>query len=517
VKRKFTLGISLLTIILFLFAILIFQTIKSVSDHRKIKNDHQIILTMYLERLSNTQKALIHLYQYKSGLRKEFDSMINAILQNDEIIYEIRNKYAINKDKAICSVCQDVDQKFSDLDSHLLSHQEAFKNALSNVITASHSKRILMFQNEAIRGGDHIIEAITDMWLKSRKMNTEIQAIIETKEIKARYLIEIFLFITIVASSIILTIMIRSISNPIKKLVTGINMISNGRFDSKVDIVSNDEFGYIARNFNAMADNLKKSIRERDAVTQELNELNCTLEKRVILKTQELREAHNNLIRTEGLAIAGTIAASIAHELSTPLSTLMGYCQLINRKIPEEIGIAPYCNIMEKEIERCSTIMTGMLNLTRISNEEKSLTDINAMITDMLLIVRIQADCANVTVKDELDPSIPHIMVNSLGLRQVFMNIIINALQSMPDGGEIHIATSLAEAGKKIEVTISDTGCGISETDMSRIFKSFYTTKKTGTGLGLSICYAIIQAHDGNIRVKSEIGKGTTINVFLPV
>jgi two-component system NtrC family sensor kinase len=294
-------------------------------------------------------------------------------------------------------------------------------------------------------------------------------------------------------------------------------MISNGRFDSKVDIASNDEFGYIARNFNAMADNLKKSMREKDAVTQELNELNCTLEKRVILKTQELREAHNNLIRTEGLAIAGTIASSIAHELSTPLSTLMGYCQLINRKIPEEIGIAPYCNIMEKEIERCSTIMTGMLNLTRISNEEKSLTDINAMITDMLLIVRIQADCANVTVKDELDPSIPHIMVNSLGLRQVFMNIIINALQSMPDGGEIHIATSLAEAGKKIEVTISDTGCGISETDMSRIFKSFYTTKKTGTGLGLSICYAIIQAHDGNIRVKSEIGKGTTINVFLPV
>jgi two-component system NtrC family sensor kinase len=476
---------------------------------------------MYLEILSNTQKALIHLYEFKSGLKTDFDSMINNVLQNDEIMHEIRNSHAIHRDKAICTACKIVDQKFSYLDSDLFSdlfsYQEEFKNALSQAVISRNLKQLIIYQNEAIKQGNRIAEDITHMWFKSRKINKEIQATIEAEEIKAKYLVGIFLFFGVVTATIIVIIMIRSISNPINTLVRGINMISIGNFDSRVDIVSNDEFGFIARNFNFMADNLKQSIQERDAVTQELDELNCTLEKRVMLKTQELREAHNNLIRTEGLAIAGTIASSIAHELSTPLSTLMGYCQMINSKTPKEIGITPYCNIMEKEIERCRAIMSEMLNLTRISNEEKSLTDINATITDILLIVKLQANCANITVKDDLDPGIPHIMVTSLGLRQVFMNIIINALESMPDRGEIHIATSLAEAGKKIKVTISDTGHGISETDMSKIFKSFYTTKKTGTGLGLSICSAIIKANDGNIELKSEIGKGTTINVFLPV
>lgn len=516
-KKKFILGISLLIIIFFLFGIFIFQTLKATSVSQKIKNDHQIILTMYLEILSKTQRAMIHLHQYKSGLRKEYDSIIKDVLDNDEIIDNIRNNYATSKFKAMCNECHNVDQKLIDLSRNLKSHQEAFKNAVSPVIASVTVKQMLDYQGDAIREGNSIIESINDMWLKSSTMNTDMQAVIEAKEKQAQNLIVIFLFLTIVSSSIILFIMIRSISEPINRLVAGIKMISEGHFDSKVDIVSNDEFGYIAKNFNDMADNLKNSIQERDAVSQELNELNCTLEQRIRQKTQELKKAYDDLIRTEGLAIAGTIASTIAHELSTPLSTLTGYCQLISRKMPKENGLTEYCNLMEKEIKRCSHVMKEMLDLTRIPDDEKSLIDINATITDLLLVLSLQAKSANISIIDEFDPSLPHIMANGLSLRQVFMNIIMNAIEAMPDGGEIRIATSLAEAGDNIKISIGDTGRGIPESDISNIFESFYTTKKTGTGLGLSICYAITKAHEGDIIVRSEIGKGTTFDVLLPV
>ena len=267
--------------------------------------------------------------------------------------------------------------------------------------------------------------------------------------------------------------MTRAISNPINKLVAGIEAISSGKFDAKVDINSHDEFGYIAGNINDMADNLKKLIRERDDVTDELNELNSTLEERVLQKTQELEQVHNNLIRTEGLAIAGTVASSVAHELSTPFSTLKGYCELLSTKIPEELGLTKYCAMMEQEIDRCLYIMRGMTNLSRIYDDEKTITDINALIRDLLLFISLKAKSANISVKEELDPAIPHININTLGIRQVFMNIIINAIQATPGGGEIRITSSLLDADKKIKVSISDTGPGIPESELHNIFRTF--------------------------------------------
>jgi two-component system NtrC family sensor kinase len=517
VKRKFILGISILAIIFVLFGIFLFQSLKSISKYQMIKNDHQSISARYLEILTRTQKTLVDLYQYKSGFKKEFDTMVNDVLHTDTLLSEMRNNLENYELNPVCNECHNDNYKNSHKIDFIYFHQERFKNALSPVITSLNFKQVQAYQDEALREGNSIVSSISDMLNEWGKMNTDMRTEIEMKMIQIENILGIFFFITVVASIIIVLLIIRSLSNPINKLVAGINMISAGRLDSKVDITSNDEFGYIAKNFNAMTENLKISIRDRDEATHKLNEVNRTLEQRIFLKTQQLKKAHDNLLRTEGLAIAGTIASSIAHELATPLSTIMGYCEIMTRKIPEENGATSYCTMIQKEIERCSLMMKGMLNLTRISREDKSLIDINATLTDVLFFLSLQTKCNNISVKDDMDSLIPHIIASEIGIRQVFINIIMNAIHSMPDGGNIFIETSFNEAEKTINVRISDTGSGINETDMGKIFKSFFTTKESGTGLGLSICYAIIQAHEGNIEARSEIGKGTTFEIILPV
>ncbi len=158
-----------------------------------------------------------------------------------------------------------------------------------------------------------------------------------------------------------------------------------------------------------------------------------------------------------------------------------------------------------------------MLDFARAPEQEKTLTNINDILRDILLLVSYQPEYKNIVIKEDLNPAVPGIMAVHGQLKQVFMNVIINALQSMPEGGELIISTALNGDRKKIIVTVKDTGHGITEEEMSRIFQPFYTSKKTGTGLGLSISYGIIKGHGGEIEVKSDLEKGTAFLIYLPV
>jgi two-component system NtrC family sensor kinase len=227
--------------------------------------------------------------------------------------------------------------------------------------------------------------------------------------------------------------------------------------------------------------------------------------------------ANEQMLRNETLSLAGAFAAGVAHELATPLASIMSYLQVVNRQIDEEYKLKKDINIIESELQRCRDILRGMLDFARAPEKEKMPTNINNLLQELLLLVSYQSEYKKTKINKELDPDIPSIMAIPGKLKQVFMNIIINALQAMPEGGELNVSTAVNGNPQHIVVTIKDTGSGISEEDMSRIFQPFYTSKKTGTGLGLSISYGIIKAHGGEIEIKSDHEKGTSFFIYLPV
>ncbi|MBI5099409.1 MAG: HAMP domain-containing protein [Nitrospirae bacterium] len=515
-KRNFILGFGLIAFIFIVSGLFIYSNLSSIAKNHTITRDHQDIINLYLDIENEVKDIQIELHERWVGHTKDNAILGVYVLKSEDLLSRIRNTYGIHKHEAICNNCHHVAQKLNAPDKDLARHLSKLKEKI-NLIMANNATSTFALEKETEIEVSGIVDIINSLSLETRSMHGMMNKYMEASNASSRHLVVIAIISSFILSLIIMTFTIRSIMNPINRLIAEIEKTSDGDYTSKVDVVMNDEISSIARSFNAMKDNLKESDSQKKELIEKLQDFNNKLEKRVHAATEKLRIAHENLVRTEGLAIAGTLASGVAHELSSPLSTLMGYSQLINNKVPEEFGVAPYCNLMEKEIKRCEHILKGILDSVRTPNEEKSLIDINAMIIESVLFISLRAGCKNVFVKDDLDPQIPHVMANPIGLRQVLLNIIINAIQAMPDGGELRISTSFAEKDKKVVVSISDTGHGIAKNDIGKIFKTFYTTKKTGTGLGLSISYGIIKEHGGDITIKSEIGKGSTFEISLPV
>jgi two-component system NtrC family sensor kinase len=256
---------------------------------------------------------------------------------------------------------------------------------------------------------------------------------------------------------------------------------------------------------------------QKDQLMEELQELNSSLEKRVAEATEELRSAHEKMLRNETLSAVGTFASGVAHELATPLSSIISYFQMIKGKGLVSDELQQDCGIIEAELLRCKGILGGMLDFARAPEREKVPTDVNHLIDDLLKLIGYQKEYKGIAVQKRLDAALPPVLSIPGQLRQVFMNIIMNALQSMPGGGALSLSTSSAEEGKSVVIRVTDTGSGIPENELNKIFQPFYTTRQSGTGLGLSISYGIIKAHSGDIEVESTPGKGTTLTITLPV
>jgi two-component system NtrC family sensor kinase len=257
---------------------------------------------------------------------------------------------------------------------------------------------------------------------------------------------------------------------------------------------------------------------QKEKLMNELTDLNSDLDRRVQEATAELRAAYEMVLRNETLSAVGTFASGVAHELATPIASIMIYFQMVKERVPQEDKLADDVQIIEKELKRCNTILRGMLDFAKAPEKEKTLTNINAIIHDLLALVRYQpAYKRTIAIKEDLGPSIPMVPALPGQLRQVFMNVIVNALQAMPDGGTLCVSTSMSVDGRMVIVGISDTGRGIPQDELDRIFQPFYTGRETGTGLGLSISYGIIKGHGGEMEVKSKEGQGTTFFIYLPL
>jgi len=232
---------------------------------------------------------------------------------------------------------------------------------------------------------------------------------------------------------------------------------------------------------------------------------------------RELEHSQAQLVQAEKMAAVGRLAASIAHEINNPLQAIHNSLHLTLRPTLSEEKKARYLAMAQEEVERLIDIVRRLLEFYRPSRGRRAITDVNQVIDNVLALTNKRLQHGHVAVETHLAPDLPLLRVVPDQLAQVFLNMVINAVEAMPDGGRLKIRTTKTSDDQWIRVTFTDNGAGMDQETRASIFEPFFTTKRTGTGLGLAISYGIIERHGGQIEVDSVPGVGSTFAVRLPI
>jgi two-component system NtrC family sensor kinase len=219
------------------------------------------------------------------------------------------------------------------------------------------------------------------------------------------------------------------------------------------------------------------------------------------------------------MASVGQLAAGVAHEVNNPLGTILLYSHMLLEKLGVKDAQREEMEIIAKEATRCRDIVRGLLDFARQRKLQMENIDLNQILNEVLSLVSKQSSFQKVEIHKAFDPSLPPVSGDPVQLKEVFLNIVSNAGEAMPGGGKVTVSSKFNSGGGRIEVSIHDTGHGVSPENLNKIFMPFFTTKQIGqgTGLGLAIAYGIVKMHRGSIDVESRKGAGTTFLVKLPV
>jgi two-component system NtrC family sensor kinase len=302
----------------------------------------------------------------------------------------------------------------------------------------------------------------------------------------------------------------RYVTRPVRELVKGTQKVAEGDLDYSISIKGEDEIAQLASSFSRMTSDLRKADLE-------LVEWGKTLEQKVEERTEELIKTENQLIQSDKVASLGKLAAGVAHEINSPLTGILTYSSLLLKEKKEGDPDKEDLEVIVNETNRCKNIVKGLLDYARQTAPQKVLSDINQLVNKSIDLIAHQASLQNVKIEKKTSPDLPRIMIDLGQIQQVFINILLNAIEAMSEGGTLTIRTGME--GGMVVVRFTDTGVGIPEENLPKILDPFFTTKEQGkgTGLGLSVSYGIISRHKGKLEVKSKVGKGTTFTVKLPV
>jgi two-component system NtrC family sensor kinase len=365
--------------------------------------------------------------------------------------------------------------------------------------------------NQVVKEGTPWVErayVVNDWYITAyepiRNINNEIIGMLYVGELEQKYVdiqrqtVLAFLAITllgIVAAMSLAYLLSRRMSVPIRELASASREIEQGNLDAEVEIQSSDELGELAETFNAMA----SALKERD---------------------KQLREfTQSKIMESERLALIGQIAANVAHELNNPLQGIVTYSHLLLEKMPSENSATDSLKKIVIQANRCRDIIRGLLDFSRQRKPDKTICDINSVLDECVALIENQALFHNIEITKQFEEELPLVVVDPSQMQQVFMNMIINSAEAMEDRGYLELVTSFDLKEGFIAIEITDTGQGISEEDVEKLFDPFFTTKEVGhgTGLGLAISYGIIKEHKGTISVDTEVDKGTTFLIRLPL
>jgi two-component system NtrC family sensor kinase len=295
--------------------------------------------------------------------------------------------------------------------------------------------------------------------------------------------------------------LITKVTQPLRVLRAGVEAVSSGDLTRRVDVTSRDECGELAKVFNRMTENLQRSREE------------------LVTAVDTLKNTQAQLIQSEKLSGIGEFVAGVAHELNNPLTSVMGFSELLER-MDQDPQHQRYLGLIRKSAQRCQKIVQSLLSFARRHQPERKHSSINELIEGAVDFLHYQLKTSNIQIETEFDAELPKTMLDPHQVQQVFLNIINNARQAIEahqPTGKIKITTQ--KCGLNARVTFQDNGPGIPEANLAKVFDPFFTTKELGkgTGLGLSLCYGIIQEHGGTITVRSKPGQGAAFVIDLPL
>jgi two-component system NtrC family sensor kinase len=311
----------------------------------------------------------------------------------------------------------------------------------------------------------------------------------------------------------------RMVDRPLKQLEAGTERLSSGELGYQIELQSHDQIGDLAASFNSM------SLQLRGANEQMVSWAR-TLEDRVEEKTRELRRAHDEVLHVETMASLGKMAAVVAHEINNPLSGILTYSKLIKKWIDHDqvsnekkIEAMQSLDLIASESRRCGDLVKSLLSFSRTSPMNVQPTDVNPVIQQCVMLLRHNLDLASIQLHLTLADGLPKLQCDPAQIEQVLLALIVNAIDAMPRGGNLWLESSLRAEGAMVAISVRDDGSGIPPEILSKIFEPFVTTKEQGhgTGLGLAVSRGIIERHSGKISLQSELGKGTTVTITLPV
>lgn len=283
----------------------------------------------------------------------------------------------------------------------------------------------------------------------------------------------------------------------IDRLTKTMNQVESGDLGARVPEDRPDEVGRLGRSFNAMVVQLAETQRQ--------------LEDR---HAEEIRRAAH-------LASLGKMAAGVAHEINNPLAGMQNCVRTLFKKIGDDAQGIQYLNMLQEGLGRIGRTVRQLLDFSREAKPKMTRTDLVPLLRRCLALLEHELKARKVSASLSEDAGLPALLADSQQLEQIFLNILMNAVEAMPDGGRLTVSTELQrqQDGVFAQIGITDTGIGIGPDHLPRVFDPFFTTKEVGkgTGLGLSVSYGIVKAHGGSLDVRSEIGKGTTVTVVLPV
>jgi two-component system NtrC family sensor kinase len=311
----------------------------------------------------------------------------------------------------------------------------------------------------------------------------------EANVIKGR-IMESMVVLTILVSVMAVFLVLlasRVMTEPISRMIEVIRRVKQGRLDETMKVETQDELGELATAFNRMTKIIKHN-----------------------------KELEANLAQQGKMASLGVLSSGVAHEINNPLGVILGYAAYIEKKLSPDDPNYRFIHEIKRESKRCKKIVQDLLSYARTPQPVLEPTDLNALLEQIVDFAANHTDMHHVSVEKSFDPSLPEIMVDGDQLRQVAINLILNAGAAMQKGGKLVVSTQNGE-DNCVSLKFSDNGAGIAAEHMERIFEPFFTTKVKGTGLGLAITRQIVEQHHGKIGIESEIGAGTTVEVRLPI
>ena len=339
-----------------------------------------------------------------------------------------------------------------------------------------------------------------------------------------------FLFSLVAVSfitGVLYLIISRSIRRPLDLVVAATRRVAEGNPSVEVPRGTAREIGILASSFNEMVERLNSSRTELEGWA-------ATLEDTVAEKARELQDAQFQVVQAEKLSSVGLVAAGIAHELNSPLMAIITFTHLVRRSVPAESPAHEDLHMIEREANRCAGIIRQLLDFSRKQAQEPTTEPcrIGAAVDGALDLIKVEIQNGDIRARTKISPNVPAVDANGVQLMQVFVNLVLNAVHAMPEGGDLVIESDVVPRSdyahtnlpphpgtELVRTTVRDTGTGIPTESLAKVFDPFFTTKPVGkgSGLGLSVSLGIVRSYRGTILVASDGRTGTTFTVLLPV